>query len=376
MRIGDEQVATTTDSQTPTLSYATSQVGEQPLTITAEITVTTVSNGSPPNPITQTVTVSDTRTVQVYELSPHAYTTRYPDGTHGLAVHQPQPWHGFTLTADGTHRVRGVWRYYTARDPRWDRLAVSRASGTATRVSSVRPLSVGAFPAQIGPRAVPVRDGPTLTAVWGVTNPTPAARLPSNISVGVVTSEYTRSYGLAIRDETLHPETVQIRGVVRGVSAPLTAVTPAERPIRKPNLSVRLTDTTGSEATIRVTLRDPQTGAPIRLAESRPATPIADDGPAGTLQINGEPIRLGPNGTATRTIAEPGLYSVRFEPASWRTTSPAYVAASDSVRWHPLGTVAGWLQLLETVIWGAVPIAVAWIAGRQLGHLIAGESPP
>jgi hypothetical protein len=372
--IGTEQVASTTGAQTPTLSYDTTQTGEQSLTVTAEIAVMIAVDGPRTTTFTQTVTVSDTRSVWVYQLTPEAYTARYPDGRFGLAVYQGNPWHSLTLSEDGTHRVRGVWRYYTARDPRWDRLTVARATATTTRPAAATPLRVAAFPAQIGPRAVPVRDGPTLTAVWGVTTRSPAARLPPNVSVGVISDEYTRSYGVAVRNETLDPERIQVHGVVRGVSAPLSGVTRTARPIREPNLSVRLTDSSGSAATLRITVRDSQTGAPLRVTESAAPRPIVADRPDGTLSINGEPVMLGPDGTATRTVAEPGLYTVRFEPAPWRTTSPAYTAASDTVRWHPLGTLAVWVQLLETTIWIGIPVAVAWIAGRQVAHLMSGES--
>lgn len=374
--IGDEEVATTTGTQTPALSYTTTRTGDQPLTVTATIAVTTAPNGTPANATTQTVTVSDTRSVWIHRLHPDAYTAQYPDGSRGLAVYQGQPWHGLTLTANGTHRVRGVWRYYTARDPRWERLRVARATGTSRLEQGVPALEVVAYPSRIGPRTMPVRDGPTLTAVWGVETATPAARLHENVSVGVVDDAYTRSYGLAVRSDATQLEAVRLHGIVRGVSAPLTSVTPTERPIRQPELSVRLTDRRAASATLVVTLTDPVTGAPIRPRRSNATRPIVADAPPGKLWVNGEPLTVGPNGTARRTLSEPGLYTVRFEPASWRATTPAYVAASDTVRWHPLSTVAGWVQLLETVLWGVIPIAVAWVAGRQIAHLLSRESPP
>jgi hypothetical protein len=156
----------------------------------------------------------------------------------------------------------------------------------------------------------------------------------------------------------------------------VTSVTPTERPIRRPDLEVRLTSRRAASAVLVVTLTDPVTGAPIRPRRSNATRPIVADAPPGKLWVNGEPLTVGSNGTARRTLSEPGLYTVRFEPASWRVTTPAYVAASDTVRWHPLSTVAGWVQLLETVLWGVIPIAVAWVAGRQLAHLLSRESPP
>ena len=371
--IGGENVGTARHTQTPTINYTTTKAREQPLTVTAEIAVTVGGNAT--NRTTQTVTVNDTRSVWIYRLRPEAYTATYPDGDTGLAVYQGAPWHGVTLTDNERQRVRGVWRYYTARATAWDRLVVSRAMGTTRQAARGQPLGVVAFPAQIGPRAVPVRDGPSLTAVWGVERASPATGLHPNVSVGVVNESYTRSFGVALRNASVDPEQVQVHGVVRGVSAPLQSVTPTERPIRRPNLTAETVATSASAATIRVTLRDSQTGDPISLDGSA-ASPIEDDGPAGTLRLNGEPLELNYSGATTVTVAEPGLYTVEFEPASWRTTSPAYVAASESVRWHPLGTVGGWLQLVETLLWGAIPLLAAWIAGRQLGNLLSADSGP
>lgn len=371
--IGDEQVGAATHTQTPAINYSTTKARQQPLTVTAEIAVTV--GGTVSNRTTQTVIVSDTRSVWIYRLRSEAYTATYPDGDTGLAVYQGAPWHGVTLTADGSQRVRGIWRYYTARATAWDRLVVSRAAGTTRQATPGQPLGVVAFPARIGPRAEPVRNGPTLTAVWGVEQAPPAAQLHPNVSVGLVRASYSRSFGVALRNASVDPEQVRVHGVVRGVSAPLQSVTPTERPIRRPNLTVETVSTSASSATIRIALRDPQTGDPIPL-DGSPPSPIEDDGPAGTLRLNGGPVELNYTGATTVMLAEPGLYTVTFEPASWRTTSPAYVAASESVRWHPLGTVSGWLQLAETVIWGAVPLFTAWIAGRQVGHFLSADSGP
>ncbi|ELZ43741.1 hypothetical protein C463_08724 [Halorubrum californiense DSM 19288] len=238
--IGDEQVGTASGTQTPVINYTTSASRQQPLTVTAEIAVTVAPNGTPENATSQTLTVRDTRSVWIYRLRPEAYTATYPDNDSALAVYQGAPWHGLVLDRSGSQRVRGVWRYYTARATRWDRLRVHRARATANRTPPGQPLGVMAFPAQIGPRAEPVRGGPTLTAVWGVSWAPPTARLGANVSVGLVNSSYTRTYGLAVRNGSLSPSSTRVRGIVRGVSAPLTTVTRTDRPIRRPNLSVLL----------------------------------------------------------------------------------------------------------------------------------------
>lgn len=374
--IGDEQVGTATGTQTPVINYTTTQTRQQPLTVTAEIAVRVAPNGTADTVTTQTVTVSDTRSVWIYRLRPNAFTATYPDGDTALAVYQGAPWHGVTLTDTDGGRVRGVWRYYTVGTPQWDRLHVRRAARTTEQAAPGQPLRVVAFPARIGPRAEPVRTGPTLTAVWGVSRSPPTPRLGPNVSVGLVRASYTRTYGLALRNASLTPETARVHGIVRGVSAPLAAATRTDRQIRRPNLSVRTVETSASTATIRIALQDPATGEPIDLRGSQPPSPIGEDGPAGTLRLNGEPVTLNYSGVATRTVSEPGVYTVRFEPASWRTTSPAYVATTESVRWHPLGTIGGWVQLLETALWVGLPVVVAWLAGRQLGHLLSADTPP
>jgi len=45
------------------------------------------------------------------------YYAEYPNGDSGVAIFQSRPWQGYTLTEEDDARVRGVWRFYTARTP-------------------------------------------------------------------------------------------------------------------------------------------------------------------------------------------------------------------------------------------------------------------
>jgi len=106
---------------------------------------------------TESRTVSDSIDVEVYDLSTAVYEAEYPNGDAGVAIFQARPWHGYTLTANGDTRVRGVWRFYTARNTNWDTLVRSAQEERATVESDAIPVSVHAYPSRIGPRVEPVR---------------------------------------------------------------------------------------------------------------------------------------------------------------------------------------------------------------------------
>ncbi|WP_246308109.1 hypothetical protein [Halorarum salinum] len=203
---GSEVLAISDGSQTPALEYDTSVTESTSLTFEADIRVTLTradrtgtGDGTRTETTVDEVTVSDTILIQVYEPAVERYSARYPNGDVGLAVYQTQPWHGYSLTESGEARIRGVWRYYTARDTAWDTLIHSTTEGSDRVPSPVRPVYVHAYPSEIGPRAEPVRDGPTILDVWGVESQSPASELHENVSVEVIEQPYVHSSGLALR---------------------------------------------------------------------------------------------------------------------------------------------------------------------------------
>ncbi len=378
--IDGERVASHDGNATPVLEYRTDESGRVDLRLEADIRVDLESSTSRPNATTSVppadeVTVAETRTVRVYTLDAESYETTYPNGETGLAIYHAQPWHGYTLTADGTDRVRGVWRYYTGRDTRWDTLTRSTATDAETVDAPAQPVYVHAFPSRIGPRAEPVRDGPTILDVWGTDAPTPAAGLHENVDVGVVNESYTRSYGMAIRTDSVDDSALTIHGVVRGVETNLSDVEREHRPLRESNLSVTVTDRNETAATLRIELTDARTDDPIVLRDGDRRAPIGGEPRTGTLRVNGNAVETNGRGVAVVTVNEPGIYTVEYDPDSWRAASPAYVGATESVRWHPLTTVSGWLHVIETVVVWAIPFAVTLYAGLRIGRFFRISDP-
>ncbi|WP_435196385.1 hypothetical protein [Natronomonas sp. EA1] len=320
----------------------------------------------------ETVTVSDTVELHTYDLRTQVSTARYPDGDRGIAVLRNVPWQGIQLT--DSHRVRGVWRFYTARDTRWDTLVRSTVRGTTRTPSPALPVAVHAYPSKLGPRTEPTGNGPELLEVWGIERPSPSAGLPENVTVDVVEQPYTTSYGLAIRTSVGQPETTRVRGIVRGVNATLHRES-EPRVIRESTIDVRVLSQTDAQARLLVELSEAETGEPIVLSPTNDVRyePIVDSRD-GYIELAGKQLETNASGMATVTVSEPGVYTARYVPGSWLTHDPAYTTAADTARWHPLGTVTGWLELLTTGLIWFLPFALAAYAGRQLGTVFGSRS--
>ncbi|ELZ68855.1 hypothetical protein C457_10606 [Haloferax prahovense DSM 18310] len=376
LKIDGIPVATASGTHTPELQYQTTHSWSANLTLEANISVrlkktveTTVGGESKTtvNYRTETRTVSDTLDTEIYDLAAYPYYAQYPNGDTGVAIFQSRPWQGYTLTDEGTSRVRGVWRFYTARNTNWDTLVTSTASTTTTAQSDAIPVRVHAYPSQIGPRAEPVRDGPDIIDMWGADRASPRETIGENVTVEVVNESYTPTYGLAVRAETVDREALRVGGIVRGVNA--TVVDPqvgSARQLRESNLSVELVSQTTSNATLRVELRDNQTGAPIASNGSDRQYPIGGSSHSGYITVGDQRVETNGSGVAIVTLDEPGIYTARYHPGTWLGHDPAYVGDTASVRWHPLGTLEGWVAFVVEVGWQAIPFVVTFYAGRRL----------
>ncbi|RQG95561.1 hypothetical protein [Natrarchaeobius chitinivorans] len=382
----------TSDQHTPQLEYELTGSGSTTLTLEADIDVkleraVTYHDSSGTNTITETrsenLTVSDQHEVETYNLTAAIYHAAYPDGDNGVAIYQSQPWHGYQLTEDGDTVVRGVWRYYTARDTNWDTLIRASATETEQRNSTAVPVYVRAFPSETGPRADPIREGPAIEEVWGSESPSPNQTLHDNVEVDVIDEPYVRSYGVAVRYDDIDRDHLEVQGIVRGETAEL--VEPAggtERQIRKSNLSVEIVEQNESAATIAIELRDAETGTPIELqnrVEDHPRyAPIGTQVRDGYISVGDTHVETNSSGIATVTLAQPGAYSVAYHPGTWRTHDPAYVGDGERLSWHPLATANGWFSLLVHVFWLSLPFGMALYAGLKLGsflHIPEGYNP-
>lgn len=192
-----ETIATQDGSHTPALDYQIEDDWSANLTLEAEISVRLkktirIDQGNRTDVDvtyrTESRNVSDSIDVEIYDLSAYPYYAEYPNGDSGVSIFQSRPWQGYTLTEGGDARVRGVWRFYTARNTNWDTLVRSNRTDSATVESDAIPVYVHAYPSRIGPRAEPVRDGQRLSTPGALTD-----RLRTALSVRTSTSTSSTS---------------------------------------------------------------------------------------------------------------------------------------------------------------------------------------
>ena len=371
----DNVIETVGGTQTPTFEYAFDHGGSATLTLEADISARVEQDlGNEREVVTDQVTVSQDLDVEVYDLQATVYHASYPNGDSGVAIYQDQPWHGYTLLDDGEAKVRGVWRYYTARDTGWDELTHSTRASRETVSSDALPVYVHAYPSELGPRAEPIRDGPNILEVWGTESSSPESAIHENVDIEVISEAYMRSDGLALRYEDIDRDAVAVDGIVRGVSADI--VEPdggSEREIRESDLSVEIIESNATAVTLQVELRDAESGRPIML-ENPFDLPrfslISHESHQGHITIADQQVRTDVTGTAEVTVTQPGIYTAEYHPGSWRSHSPAYLGDTATETWHPLATPTGWFTLLVDVVRYALPFAVALYAAKRIGTFL------
>jgi len=378
-----ETIARTDGSHTPAIDYQIGDDWSATLTLEAEIQVrlkktirTEVGNETEVDIVYREATrnVSDSIDVEIYDLSAYPYYAEYPNGDAGVALFQSRPWQGYTLSDGGNASVRGVWRFYTARNTNWDSLVRSNRTDSAEVESDAIPVSVHAYPSRIGPRAEPVRDGPEIIDTWGTERSSPVETIGENVSIGVVNQPYETTYGVAVRTETVDREALHVAGIVRGVNGSIAEPdTGSERQLRRSNLTVEVRQQNESQATLWIELRDNRTGAPIILNDSSRRYPIGGTSRAGYITVANRKVETNVSGVAIVTITEPGIYTARYHPGSWLGHNPAYLSETATVRWHPLGTIDGWFAFILEVGWQCIPFFVMFYAGKQLLRMFGPE---
>jgi hypothetical protein len=378
-----ETITRADGSHTPAIDYQIDDDWSATLSLEAEIHVrlkkttrTDVVNGTNVDVVyrEETRNVSDSIDVEIYDLSAYPYYAEYPNGDSGVAIFQSRPWQGYTLTEEGDARVRGVWRFYTARDTSWDGLVRSNRTASTEVESDAIPVFVHAYPSRIGPRAEPVGDGPEIVDTWGTDRPSPVGTIGENVNIEVINQSYTTTYGVAVRAEAVDRDALHVAGLVRGVNASI--VEPAagsERQLRRSNLTAEVLQQNQSQATLRIELRDNETGAPIILDDSSRWYPIGGTTRNGYITIAGQQVETNASGIAIVTVDDPGIYTARYHPGSWLGHNPAYVSDTATARWHPLGTIDGWFAFLFEIFWQFIPFFVMFYAGHRLLRMLGPE---
>ncbi|MDS0296637.1 hypothetical protein [Halogeometricum luteum] len=375
-----ETIARTDGSHTPALDYQINDDWSATLSLEAEIHVrlkktieTDGVNGTDVEVVyrEETQNVSDSIDVEIYDLSAYPYDAEYPNGDAGVAIFQSRPWQGYTFSDDGNASVRGVWRFYTAHNTNWDTLVRSNRTDSAEVESDAIPVYVHAYPSRIGPRAEPVRDGPEIIDTWGTERSSPLESIGENVTIEVVNQSYETTYGVAVRAENVDREALHVAGIVRGVNASIVEPDAgSERQLRRSNLTVEVLEQNQSQATLRIELRDNGTGAPIILNDDTRRYLISGSARSGYITIAGQEVETNASGVAIVTVTEPGIYTARYHPGSWLGHNPAYVSDTATARWHPLGTIDGWFDLVFEAGWQFIPFFVMFYAGRRLLRML------
>jgi hypothetical protein len=298
----------------------------------------------------ESVTVADSINVTVYDLEVSGFRARYPNGDLGLVVYKNRPWLGHSVP-DGS--VRGVWRFYSARDPEWDTLVVSTRRGQTTVTSPMQPLQVHAYPFQPGPTPSS-RSRIDILETYGVETTHP--ELPPEINLDAMDEPYTASFGIATRTrETGNgSSTVTAFGLVRGVSTEAELRSFSNIPIHRSDLRLSITETTPETVTVAATLRDARTGEPIDTSVRE-----------GYVLLGGQRVNTTVDGTVTRTFPRSaGNVAARYVPGRWWYARPGYTGDSDAVF-----VSDGGLQLLERLYGFAVPVALFLLGAFLLDRI-------
>ncbi len=369
----------TNGTKTPTLSYSDlrASTDQRDLTLNATVSVTlrrtvvtetdacseTLPNETGENSTTEpcettrtstqereSVTVSDAMGVRVYSLLVSGFTAEYPDGDLGLVTYRSYPWYGLSHP-DG--EVRGVWRFYSARNPSWDQFSNYRSDDVRTTHSPAHPLQVHAYPIATGPTPWP-RATTSLLDVYGETYEAPS--LPEAVALDSVEGTYTGSFGIGTRVETTNHDLSQIRatGLVRGSKLSLDPEKFSSVSLTESNLTLAITNRTAETITVQARLEALETGVPIETSNRD-----------GHLIVAGDSVETNERGLVSVTVPRSeDAVSARYVPGDWWRNIPGYTG--DTAVVHTGGTV---LQYVDALFHGFVPIGALLFAGYLISRL-------
>lgn len=257
------------------------------------------------------IVVTDERLVREHDPDVSGSVAVFPDGDVGVAVSADGPWRGLTSQRGA---IRTQWRFYSARDERWDTLSTTTESGSSQRHSPVHPLAVHAYP---GP--TPIRtDFPRGQVLESRRTMRLPPDLPSDINLDSAAGSYGITNRLVARIGGIDdPSSVRYRGLVRGSGGQLLDEVSVTH-VRPTNLNVTVLNVSRDTVTVAVELTDVSTGRVIATV-SRP----------GHVVVNGQQFETR-SGTAIRTVerGRGGIYA-EFRPGPWWRSEPAYASASD-----------------------------------------------
>lgn len=354
---------TATATETPTPAATPTDSAPAPVNLTPIASPPNNTSETRPTPSTETasctrdssttvttpverLTVNESVSVVEYAPSVTGAYAQYPDGSQVLAVTGDQPWGGYSVRESETF---GIWRFYTARETRWDTLVQDSAGTMSTRASPLQPLQVHAYPSTTGATT----DRPAaLTAVDGEDNDPPT--LPESIDLTVVSSPYTGSETVVTTGQPAFLNQIIVDGIVGGTTVTLPRASLRETTVHRSELTLTPLETTDETVTVEVELLNAHTGNPIQT-ETR----------NGTIHLQGNSVETDATGMAVITVPRPvGALTARYEPASWWTTEQAYLQSTDTV--YIRGTD---IPIVPTLYQLAIPIGLFLVAVFLIGRI-------
>jgi len=198
--------------------------------------------------------------------------------------------------------------------------------------------------------------------------------LGENINIDIVNQSYTTTYGVAVRAESVDRDALQIAGIVQGVNASIVAPDAgSERQLRRSNLTVEVLQQNESQATPAsnsvTTRRAHQSFSAIPTGDIQSVEALATA--TSPSQSNASrPTPPGGDRDDRRAGYLHGFGTIR----SWLGHNPAYVSATATARWHPLGTIDGWFAFIFEVGWQLIPFLVMFYAGKRLLLMLGPEN--
>lgn len=368
--VDGQELAQTADAKTVRLSYDSLGVDDGgPRTLTLETTVSVTLTktmlpdadesepmGCPSDAIllnetkTKTVTVSQSRSVTVYDLDISGFSGEYPDGAQGTVVYRNKPWYGVKLPAG---EVRGVWRYYVARDTGWDQLVRTDGNGPTTEHSPVHPVQVTAYPIETGPTS-DRQSQLTILETYG--RQYQSVGVPESVALDTIDGRYTGSYGIAAKTWPAESagDSITAVGLVRGSSTTIDRDELAAVQIYRTNLSLSVVNRTETNVTVTAQLRDEATGSAIETTDRD-----------GYLEVGARRVNTSANGTATVTLSRRSdAVTARYVPGNWWANIPGYVGTSTTV-----STGNRVLHALQSLYRLAIPIGSLLVAGYLISRV-------
>jgi hypothetical protein len=357
----DGEIVDNASSAAPTLTYSNLS-GRSNLTVRSRISVELIdrSNSSESDVETYSLTVSDTETVTVRNLS--AIPISGGSGTINESRLSPNesvvgleiggPWQ--ELEFEAGHRVHSQWYFYTQTQERWTEWSgTSNFSGSrADGFQPIRPVEVHAVPVTAGPEITTARLGaqtndshyvPSLEVTHPEESVAPPPALPESITLDRAGNTTTVDRFTIRSDESLvGTGNFTLRGLVRGRAVNRSIDTSDPVQIRTVNISTEVLSVESSGADLRISVTD------------RTGNPVTD----GTLAVSTQQSRvertLTPaSGTEIAvTLPQSSLRTVdlRYRPAEafWEQSRTAPVRETHIVYTH-LGEIPAIVEYVDFI---------------------------